>query len=151
MVLGDAALTRPLPVHWADWAFVFSTLTRITLSFRAQPLEAIERCRSGGGLVGDQDRRSLLAFSPVGRRVTAGGPVAIIVSDRWDRASPFLAEEIARLRRSVHPGGLAPDPAGLPRARGCGRTPHTTTLPAGRLIDLAGRRLLKSIPERRLR
>ncbi len=145
-------------------AFVFSTrLTRITRQLsRRSPSEAIERVAeavedwSGGTKIGEALRTFNRQWA---RRVTAGGPVAIIVSDGWDRGDPYLlAEEIARLRRSVHRvvwlNPLASRPGFAPETRGMrAALPHIDDfLPAGRLIDLASVvALLESIPERRLR
>ena len=145
-------------------AFVFSTrLTRITRQLdRRSPSEAIERVAetvqdwSGGTKIG----QALRSFNRQwARRVTAGGPIAIIVSDGWDRGDPaVLAEEIARLRRSVHRvvwlNPLASRPGFAPETRGMrAALPHIDDfLPAGRLNDLASVvALLESIPARRLR
>jgi uncharacterized protein with von Willebrand factor type A (vWA) domain len=38
-----------------------------------------------------------------GRRVLHGGPVALLISDGWDRGDPAeLRDQIARLQRSCH-------------------------------------------------
>lgn len=145
-------------------AFVFSTrLTRITRQLdRRSPSEAIERVAetvqdwSGGTKIGDALRVFNRRWA---RRVTAGGPIAIIVSDGWDRGDPeVLGEEIARLRRSVHRvvwlNPLASRPGYSPETRGMkAALPHIDDfLPAGRFNDLASVvALLESIPARRLR
>lgn len=89
-------------------SFVFATrLTRITrqVSRRGSnaALDAVARRVQdwgGGTRIGD----ALRAFNVHwGRRVMRHGPVAIIVSDGWDRGDPaLLARELARLRRSCH-------------------------------------------------
>ena len=94
-----------------------------------------------------------------GRGGSPLGPIAIIVSDGWDRGDPeVLGEEIARLRRSVHRvvwlNPLASRPGYSPETRGMkAALPHIDDfLPAGRFNDLASVvALLESIPERRLR
>lgn len=142
-------------------AFVFSThLTRITRELhRREPGAAIREVGeavtdwSGGTRIGE----SLRAFNREwSRRVTRGGPVALIVSDGWDRGDPgLLSEEMARLQRSVHRvvwlnplagrEGYAPETRGMRAA-----LPHVDDfLPAGNLRDLetlVG--LLESIPPR---
>lgn len=145
-------------------AFVFSTrLTRITHQLhRRSPSDAIARVAeavddwSGGTRIG----QSLAQFNREwARRVTSGGPVAVIVSDGWDRGEPsVLAEEMARLSRSVHRvvwlnplasrAGFSPDTRGMQAAM-----PYIDDfLPAGRFSDLASVvRLLESVPERRAR
>lgn len=145
-------------------AFVFSTrLTRITHQLhRRSPSDAIGRVAeavadwSGGTRIGE----SLGQFNRQwARRVTSGGPVAVIVSDGWDRGEPErLAEEMARLSRSVHRvvwlnplasrAGFSPDTRGMKAAM-----PYVDDfLAAGRFSDLASVvRLLESVPERRVR
>jgi hypothetical protein len=89
-------------------AFVFGTrLTRITrqLGTRDPAVAVAEVARavldwSGGTRIGE----SLATFNREwSRRVTRGGAVAVLISDGWDRGNPeLLADELARLRRSVH-------------------------------------------------
>jgi uncharacterized protein with von Willebrand factor type A (vWA) domain len=89
-------------------AFVFSTrLTRITPELKTRrPSEAIARVAdsvhdwSGGTRIGE----AIKAFNHEwSRRVCRGGPIAVIVSDGWDRGDPDqLSEQMARLRRSVN-------------------------------------------------
>lgn len=145
-------------------AFVFSTrLTRITRQLeRRSPSEAIARVSetvedwSGGTRIG----QALADFNRRwARRVTAGGPIAIIISDGWDRGEPdLLAAEMDRLARSVHRvvwlNPLASRPGFAPETRGMrAALPHVDDfLAAGRLTDLASVvELLESIPERRSR
>lgn len=145
-------------------AFVFSTrLTRITRQLeRRSPSEAIARVSetvedwSGGTRIG----QALADFNRRwARRVTAGGPIAIIISDGWDRGEPeLLAAEMGRLARSVHRlvwlNPLASRPGFAPETRGMrAALPHVDDfLAAGRLTDLASVvELLESVPERRSR
>jgi uncharacterized protein with von Willebrand factor type A (vWA) domain len=89
-------------------AFLFSTrLTRITRQLRASRIDdavrAVSRAVpdwSGGTRIG----ASLQEFHRRwGRRVLTRGPVALLVSDGWDRGAPdVLAAEVARLQRSCH-------------------------------------------------
>jgi uncharacterized protein len=89
-------------------AFVFSTrLTRITRDLaRRKPADAIAAVSghvhdwSGGTRIGD----ALHTFNrDWSRRVCRGGPVAVIISDGWDRGEPeLLATEMDRLQRTVH-------------------------------------------------
>lgn len=89
-------------------AFVFSThLTRITRQLdRRRPSEAIARVSqavhdwSGGTRIGESLRTFNREWS---RRVVRGGPIALIVSDGWDRGEPeLLAMEMAHLHRTMH-------------------------------------------------
>lgn len=145
-------------------AFVFATrLTRITRELqRRSPAEAIHRVAdavhdwSGGTRIGE----TLATFNREwARRVTSGGPIAVIVSDGWDRGDPeLLATEMARLSRSVHRvvwlNPLASRPGFAPETRGMrAALPYVDDfLAAGRLIDLASVvRLLESVPEKRSR
>jgi hypothetical protein len=145
-------------------AFVFSThLTRITRQLhRRSPSDAIAGVAetvddwSGGTRIGE----SLGQFNREwARRVTSGGPVAVIVSDGWDRGKPArLAEEMARLARSVHRvvwlNPLASRPGFSPDTRGMkAAMPYIDDfLAAGRFSDLASVvSLLESVPERRAR
>ncbi len=143
-------------------AFVFSTrLTRITRELATrQPGEAIRRVAdavhdwSGGTKIGD----SIATFNREwSRRVCRGGPIALIVSDGWDRGDPqLLATEMARLHRSVHRvvwlnplagrEGYRPETQGMRAA-----LPHVDDfLAGGTLRDLATLvRLLESVPARR--
>lgn len=144
--------------------FVFSTrLTRITreLSRRsagealAQVTDAVEDW-SGGTRIGD----AIAAFNrDWSRRLCRGGPIALIVSDGWDRGDPaLLAAEMARLHRTVHRviwlnplagrSGYRPETQGIRAA-----LPYIDDLlAAGNLADLATVvRLLESLPPRRTR
>ena len=110
-------------------AFVFAThLTRITRQLeRRDPATAISEVSgavtdwASGTRIGE----SISTFNRLwSRRVGRGGPIAVIVSDGWDRGDPkLLAEEMARLHRSVHRvvwlnplagrGGYAPKTRGI--------------------------------------
>ncbi len=87
-------------------SFVFATrLTRITREIAQRgPGDALaavaRRVQDWGG--GTRIGESLRAFNVHwARRVMRHGPVAIIVSDGWDRGDPLLlARELARVRRS---------------------------------------------------
>ena len=87
-------------------SFVFATrLTRITREVARQGgrralARVADRVRDWGG--GTRIGDALRAFNVhYARRVIRHGPVAIIVSDGWDRGDPDqLARELARLRRS---------------------------------------------------
>ena len=145
-------------------AFVFSTsLTRITRELeRRSPSEAIARVSdsvhdwSGGTKIGAALGEFNRSWS---RRVTSGGPIAVIISDGWDRGEPeLLAEEMDRLSRSVHRvvwlNPLASRPGFAPETRGMqAALPYVDDfLAAGKFSDLASVvRLLESIPERRRR
>ncbi len=143
-------------------AFVFSTrLTRITREMETrQPGEAIRRVAgavhdwSGGTKIGE----CIATFNrDWSRRVCRGGPIALIVSDGWDRGDPgLLAAEMARLHRSVHRvvwlnplagrEGYRPETQGMRAA-----LPYVDDfLAGGTLRDLATLvRLLESVPARR--
>lgn len=143
-------------------AFVFSTrLSRITreLSRRssaaalASVADSVHDWSGGtriGDAIGEFNRRWA-------RQVTTGGPIAVIISDGWDRGEPeVLAEEMARLARSVHRvvwlNPLASRPGFAPETRGMqAALPHVDDfLAAGRLSDLTSVvALLESVPERR--
>lgn len=145
-------------------AFVFSTrLTRITRQIqRRSPTEAIAEVAasvqdwSGGTRIGEALQQFNRNWA---RRVTAGGPIVVIVSDGWDRGDPdLLAGEMARLSRSVHRivwlNPLAYRPGYAPETRGMrAALPYVDDfLPAGRLRDLASVvELLESVPPRRRR
>ena len=88
--------------------FLFSTkLTRVTRELRmAGPdaaLAAVSRSVSdwsGGTRIGAVIKEFHQRW---GRRVLHGGPVALLISDGWDRGDPVeLGDQIARLQRSVH-------------------------------------------------
>jgi uncharacterized protein len=87
-------------------SFVFATrLTRVTREVArrgaADTLEAVSRrVQDWGG--GTRIGESLRAFNVHwARRVMRHGPIAIVVSDGWDRGDPaLLARELARVRRS---------------------------------------------------
>lgn len=145
-------------------AFVFSTrLTRITHELRRQsPSEAIAGVSdlvadwSGGTRIGEAIGTFNLKWA---RRVTSGGPIAVIVSDGWDRGEPeILSEEMRRLARSVHRvvwlNPLASRPGFSPETRGMqAALPFVDDLLAsGNLADLATVvDLLESVPARRRR
>ena len=142
--------------------FVFSTrLTRITRQLlRRNPIEALAQVSqsvedwSGGTRIGECLRSFNYEWS---RRVTRGGPVALIISDGWDRGSPAtLSREMERLRRTVHRliwvnplasrKGFSPETRGMQAA-----LPHVDDfLAGGRLSDLATLvSLLEALPERK--
>jgi uncharacterized protein with von Willebrand factor type A (vWA) domain len=88
--------------------FLFSTrLTRVTRELRAAgPDEALAAVSgsvadwSGGTRIGAVMKEFHQRWS---RRVLHGGPVALLISDGWDRGDPVeLGEQIARLQRSCH-------------------------------------------------
>lgn len=142
--------------------FVFSTrLTRITRELmRRNPTEALARVAesvedwSGGTRIGECLRHFNFEWS---RRVTRGGPVALIVSDGWDRGEPeLLSAEMERLRRTVHRliwvNPLASREGFSPQTRGMtAALPHVDDfLAGGRLSDLATLvSLLESLPPRK--
>ena len=89
-------------------AFLFSTrLTRITRQLRASraddAVRAVSRTVpdwSGGTRIGGALQEFHRRW---GRRVLTRGPVALLVSDGWDRGEPdVLATAVARLQRSCH-------------------------------------------------
>lgn len=142
-------------------AFVFSTrLTRITRELeRRSPSDAIARVAesvhdwSGGTRIGDSLRIFNRDWS---RRVGRGGPIAIVVSDGWDRGEPaVLSDEMARLHRSVHKliwvNPLAGRDGYLPETRGMqAAMPHIDHfLAGGSFNDLRSLvALLESVPAR---
>jgi len=88
--------------------FVFSTeLTRITRQLRVHRTDAALAAVShavpdwsGGTRIGGAIRDFHRQW---GRRVLAGGPVVLLISDGWDCGDPGeLADQIARLQRSSH-------------------------------------------------
>jgi uncharacterized protein with von Willebrand factor type A (vWA) domain len=88
--------------------FLFSTrLTRVTRELRtAGPDEALAAVSgavpdwSGGTRIGAVMKEFHQRWS---RRVLNGGPVALLISDGWDRGDPVeLGQQIARLQRSCH-------------------------------------------------
>lgn len=139
-------------------AFVFSTrLTRITRELaRRKPADAIASVAdhvhdwSGGTQIG----QSLHTFNrDWSRRVCRGAPVAIVISDGWDRGEPgLLATEMDRLHRTVYRTvwlnplagreGFAPETRGMQAA-----LPYVDDfLAAGNLRDLRTLvRLLESV------
>jgi len=89
-------------------AFLFSTrLTRITRQLRASRADDAVRAVSktvpdwsGGTRIGGALQEFHRRW---GRRVLTRGPVALLVSDGWDRGEPdVLATAVARLQRSCH-------------------------------------------------
>lgn len=145
-------------------AFVFSTsLHRITRELaHRDPKVALGRVGdavhdwSSGTLIGD----ALADFNRNwSRRVGRGGPVALLISDGWDRGDPgLLRNEMAAFARSVHRVvwlnplagrvGFAPETRGMRAA-----LPYVDDfLPVGTLADLAAVvRLLESVPKRSTR
>jgi uncharacterized protein len=143
-------------------AFVFSThLHRITRELRHRdPKVALGRIGdavhdwSSGTLIGE----ALADFNRNwSRRIVRGGPVALIISDGWDRGDPdVLRREMAAFARTVHRvvwlnplagrAGFAPETRGMRAA-----LPYVDDfLPVGTLGDLAAVvRLLEGVPKRR--
>jgi uncharacterized protein with von Willebrand factor type A (vWA) domain len=131
-------------------AFLFSTrLTRITRQLRASRIDDAVRAVSkavpdwsGGTRIG----ASLQEFHRRwGRRVLTRGPVALLVSDGWDRGEPeVLATAVARLQRSCHRliwlNPLIGTQDYQPLTRGLvAALPHVDDfLPARSLRDIAG-------------
>jgi uncharacterized protein with von Willebrand factor type A (vWA) domain len=94
--------------HQRVETFLFSTrLTRVTRQLRAAgPDEALAAVSesvtdwSGGTRIGAVMKEFHQRW---GRRVLRGGPVALLISDGWDRGDPLeLGDQIARLQRSCH-------------------------------------------------
>ena len=88
--------------------FLFSTrLTRVTKELRASGPDAALAAVSGsvadwsgGTRIGAVMKEFHQQWS---RRVLHGGPVALLISDGWDRGDPVeLGHQIARLQRSCH-------------------------------------------------
>jgi uncharacterized protein with von Willebrand factor type A (vWA) domain len=143
-------------------AFVFSThLHRITRELaHRDPKVALSRVGdavhdwSSGTLIGE----ALADFNRNwSRRVVRGGPVALVISDGWDRGDPdVLRVEMAAFARTVHRvvwlnplagrAGFAPETRGMRAAM-----PYVDDfLPVGTLSDLAAVvRLLETVPRRR--
>jgi len=143
-------------------AFVFSTLlSRITRELQHRdPKVALARVGSvvdgwaGGTLIGSALGEFNRSWS---RRVVRGGPVAIIISDGWDRGEPeLLRTEMASLARSVHRvvwlNPLAGRTGFAAETRGMRAVlPFVDDfMPVGNLSDLtAVVRLLESVPKHR--
>lgn len=143
-------------------AFVFSTsLSRITRELRHR--DASIALSHVGSAVSDWSSGTLIgeAFAQFNkkwsRRVTRGGPVAVVISDGWDRGDPeTLRKEFGTFSRSVHRvvwlnplagrAGFEPETRGMRAA-----LPYVDDfMPVGNLADLtAVVRLLESIPKRR--
>ena len=143
-------------------AFVFSThLHRITRELaHRDPKVALSRVGdavhdwSSGTLIGE----ALADFNQNwSRRVVRGGPVALLISDGWDRGDPeLLRHEMAAFSRTVHRvvwlnplagrAGFAPETRGMRAAM-----PYVDDfLPVGTLSDLAAVvRLLEGVPKRK--
>ena len=143
-------------------AFVFSThLHRITRELaHRDPKVALSRVGdavhdwSSGTLIGE----ALADFNQNwSRRVVRGGPVALLISDGWDRGDPeLLRHEMAAFSRTVHRvvwlnplagrAGFAPETRGMRAAM-----PYVDDfLPVGTLSDLAAVvRLLETVPRKR--
>jgi uncharacterized protein with von Willebrand factor type A (vWA) domain len=94
--------------HQRVETFLFSTrLTRVTKALHAAgPDEALAAVSasvsdwSGGTRIGAVMKEFHQRWS---RRVLHGGPVALLISDGWDRGDPVeLGQQIARLQRSCH-------------------------------------------------
>jgi hypothetical protein len=143
-------------------AFVFSTgLSRITRELRHRdPRVALSQVGvavhdwSSGTLIGN----AFADFNRTwGRRVTRGGPVAVVISDGWDRGDPaVLSKEFGTFARSVHRviwlNPLAGRAGFEPQTRGMQAVlPFVDDfMPVGNLADLtAVVRLLESVPKRK--
>jgi hypothetical protein len=143
-------------------AFVFSThLHRITRELaHRDPKVALSRVGdavhdwSSGTLIGEALGDFNRNWS---RRVVRGGPVALVISDGWDRGDPeVLRVEMAAFARTVHRvvwlnplagrAGFAPETRGMRAAM-----PYVDDfLPVGTLADLAAVvRLLETVPRKR--
>jgi uncharacterized protein with von Willebrand factor type A (vWA) domain len=143
-------------------AFVFSTgLSRITRELRHR--DARVALSHVGLAVHDWSSGTLIgeAFTDFnrswGRRVTRGGPVAVVISDGWDRGDPdLLRKQFAIFARSVHRvvwlNPLAGRAGFEPQTRGMQAVlPFVDDfMPVGNLADLtAVVRLLESVPKRK--
>jgi len=143
-------------------AFVFSTgLSRITRELRHRdPRVALSQVGlavhdwSSGTLIGE----AFADFNRTwGRRITRGGPVAVVISDGWDRGDPaILRKEFATFARSVHRvvwlNPLAGRAGFEPQTRGMQAVlPFVDDfMPVGNFADLtAVVRLLESVPKRK--
>lgn len=138
--------------------FTFSTeLTRITDDLRRRDVDtALSRVSStvndwsGGTKIGEAFAEWNRRWS---RRLSRGGPIAMILSDGWDCGDPaLLRTEMARLARSVHEvmwlNPLAARADYRPATRGMQAVlPHVDyLLPAASVVDLRGVvRLLDSV------
>lgn len=143
-------------------AFVFSTgLSRITRELRHRDPQvslsevgAVVHDWSSGTLIGGAFAEFNKRWS---RRVTRGGPVAVVISDGWDRGDPgLLRKEFAAFARSVHRvvwlNPLAGRHGFEPQTRGMQAVlPFVDDfMPVGNLADLtAVVRLLESVPKRK--
>ncbi len=142
-------------------AFTFSTeLTRITEDLRRRDtktalsrVSASVRDWSGGTKIGDALAEWNRRWS---RRLTRGGPIALILSDGWDCGDPELLRlEMARLSRTVYQviwlNPLAARSDYRPATRGMQAVlPYVDhLLPAASVMDLRGVvRLLDSLGRR---
>ncbi|MGH3649272.1 MAG: vWA domain-containing protein [Acidimicrobiia bacterium] len=130
--------------------FTFSTeLTRITEDLKRRDtrsalarVSATVRDWSGGTKIGEALAEWNRSWS---RRLSRGGPVALILSDGWDCGDPeLLSREIARLSRTVHSiiwlNPLAARADYRPATRGMkAALPHVDhLLPAASVTDLRG-------------
>jgi hypothetical protein len=138
--------------------FTFSTeLTRITEDLKRRDTQsALSRVSvsvkdwSGGTKIGEALAEWNRRWS---RRLTRGGPIALILSDGWDCGDPgLLGREMARLARTVHKviwlNPLAARADYRPATRGMQAVlPHVDhLLPAASVMDLRGVvRLLDSL------
>lgn len=143
-------------------AFVFSTgLSRITRELRHRdPRVALSQV---GAAVHDWSSGTLIgnAFADFNqtwaRRVTRGGPVAVVISDGWDRGDPeTLRRQFGIFSRTVHRvvwlNPLAGRKGFEPQTRGMQTVlPFVDDfMPVGNLADLtAVVRLLESVPKRK--
>jgi uncharacterized protein with von Willebrand factor type A (vWA) domain len=141
--------------------FTFSTkLTRITEDLKKRSTQAaLDRVAStvrdwsGGTKIGEALATWNRDWS---RRLTRGGPIALVLSDGWDCGDPkLLGREMARLARTVHRviwlNPLAAHSGYRPATRGMqAALPHIDhLLPAASVVDLRGVvRLLDSIQNR---
>lgn len=146
LVFAHAAQRRLAEVE----VFTFSTrLTRITEDLRRRDtrtalakVSASVRDWSGGTKIGEAFAEWNRLWS---RRLSRGGPIALVLSDGWDCGDPDLLRlEIARLARSVHRivwlNPLAARADYRPATRGMQAVmPHIDyLLPAGSVMDLRG-------------